>query len=45
LIADGEPREVLARQRVKELFLGTETTVADPAPHGLLVPDQPKSDA
>jgi len=29
LIADGEPREVLARQQVKELFLGTESTVAD----------------
>lgn len=27
LIADGAPREVLARQDVKELFLGTESTV------------------
>jgi branched-chain amino acid transport system ATP-binding protein len=45
LIADGEPREVLSRQRVKELFLGTETTVTESTPRGLLVPDQPKSDA
>jgi len=45
LIADGEPREVLARQRVKELFLGTETTVAEAAPHGLLVPDQPAGES
>jgi branched-chain amino acid transport system ATP-binding protein len=29
LIADGEPREVLARQDVKELFLGTESAVAE----------------
>lgn len=29
LIADGEPREVLARQDVKELFLGTEFVVAE----------------
>lgn len=29
LIADGAPREVLARQDVKELFLGTDSTVAD----------------
>ena len=27
LIADGRPREVLARQDVKELFLGTDSTV------------------
>jgi branched-chain amino acid transport system ATP-binding protein len=31
LIADGEPREVLSQQRVKELFLGTESTVAEVA--------------
>ncbi|MGH3744090.1 MAG: ABC transporter ATP-binding protein [Mycobacteriales bacterium] len=29
LIADGLPREVLARQDVKELFLGTDSTVAE----------------
>ncbi len=29
LVADGAPREVLARQDVKELFLGTDSTVAD----------------
>lgn len=29
LIADGEPREVLARQQVKDIFLGTDSTVAD----------------
>lgn len=29
LIADGVPREVLARQDVKELFLGTESTVIE----------------
>ncbi|HEX7353931.1 MAG TPA: ATP-binding cassette domain-containing protein [Mycobacteriales bacterium] len=29
LIADGVPREVLARHDVKELFLGTDSTVAD----------------
>jgi branched-chain amino acid transport system ATP-binding protein len=29
LIADGNPREVLARQDVKELFLGTESVVAE----------------
>jgi branched-chain amino acid transport system ATP-binding protein len=29
LIADGPPREVLARQDVKELFLGTESVVAE----------------
>jgi branched-chain amino acid transport system ATP-binding protein len=29
LIADGAPREVLGRQDVKELFLGTDSTVAD----------------
>jgi branched-chain amino acid transport system ATP-binding protein len=29
LIADGAPREVLARQDVKDLFLGTESVVAD----------------
>jgi len=29
LIADGEPRAVLARQDVKELFLGTESAVAE----------------
>jgi branched-chain amino acid transport system ATP-binding protein len=34
LIADGEPREVLARQQVKDIFLGTDSTVAD-------VPDAP----
>jgi branched-chain amino acid transport system ATP-binding protein len=28
LIADGSPREVLARQEVKELFLGTESAIA-----------------
>jgi branched-chain amino acid transport system ATP-binding protein len=27
LIADGPPREVLGRQDVKELFLGTDSTV------------------
>ena len=27
LIADGRPREVLARQDVKELFLGTDSSV------------------
>lgn len=32
LIADGEPHEVLGQQRVKELFLGTESTVAEVAP-------------
>jgi branched-chain amino acid transport system ATP-binding protein len=30
LIADGEPREVLGRQDVRELFLGTDSTVAAP---------------
>jgi branched-chain amino acid transport system ATP-binding protein len=29
LIADGEPHDVLARQQVKEIFLGTDSTVAD----------------
>jgi branched-chain amino acid transport system ATP-binding protein len=29
LIADGDPREVLGRQQVKEIFLGTDSTVAD----------------
>jgi branched-chain amino acid transport system ATP-binding protein len=29
LIADGEPREVLGRQQVKEIFLGTDSTVAE----------------
>lgn len=29
LIADGEPHEVLARQEVKKIFLGTDSTVAD----------------
>jgi branched-chain amino acid transport system ATP-binding protein len=29
LVADGEPREVLARQAVKDLFLGTDSTVED----------------
>jgi hypothetical protein len=29
LIADGVPREVLARQDVKDLFLGTESVVAE----------------
>jgi branched-chain amino acid transport system ATP-binding protein len=32
LIADGEPREVLARQQVKEIFLGTDSTVAEASP-------------
>jgi branched-chain amino acid transport system ATP-binding protein len=36
LIADGEPHEVLARQQVKEIFLGTDSTVNDPT-----VNDQP----
>jgi branched-chain amino acid transport system ATP-binding protein len=31
LIADGEPREVLARQQVKDIFLGTDSTVAGPS--------------
>jgi len=31
LIADGEPREVLGRQLVKDIFLGTDSTVADAA--------------
>jgi branched-chain amino acid transport system ATP-binding protein len=35
LIADGEPHEVLARQQVKEIFLGTDSTVTD-APGGQL---------
>lgn len=30
LIADGQPREVLGRQAVRELFLGTDSTVATP---------------
>ncbi|HEX3825423.1 MAG TPA: ATP-binding cassette domain-containing protein [Mycobacteriales bacterium] len=30
LIADGDPREVLGRQQVKEIFLGTDSTVAEP---------------
>lgn len=30
LIADGQPREVLGRQAVRELFLGTDSTVAAP---------------
>jgi branched-chain amino acid transport system ATP-binding protein len=30
LIADGEPSEVLARQDVREIFLGTDSTVIDP---------------
>jgi branched-chain amino acid transport system ATP-binding protein len=37
LIADGEPREVLARQQVREIFLGTDSTVVDdtaPEPSG-----------
>jgi branched-chain amino acid transport system ATP-binding protein len=29
LIADGEPRDVLSRQQVKEIFLGTDSTVVD----------------
>jgi branched-chain amino acid transport system ATP-binding protein len=29
LIADGEPREVLGRQQVKDIFLGTDSTVAE----------------
>ncbi|MGH8891409.1 MAG: hypothetical protein ACRDV3_16810, partial [Acidothermaceae bacterium] len=29
LVADGEPHEVLGRQEVKELFLGTESVVGD----------------
>jgi branched-chain amino acid transport system ATP-binding protein len=32
LIADGSPREVLARQEVKELFLGTESAIAGEQP-------------
>jgi len=32
LIADGEPREVLSRQEVKELFLGTESAIAGDRP-------------
>jgi branched-chain amino acid transport system ATP-binding protein len=31
LIADGEPREVLARQQVKDIFLGTDSTVVEGA--------------
>jgi branched-chain amino acid transport system ATP-binding protein len=34
LIADGAPREVLGRQDVRELFLGTDSTVAAPADAG-----------
>jgi branched-chain amino acid transport system ATP-binding protein len=30
LIADGDPVQVLGREDVKELFLGTDSTVADP---------------
>jgi branched-chain amino acid transport system ATP-binding protein len=41
LIADGEPREVLGRQQVKDLFLGTESTVADAAAGSASVPHQP----
>jgi branched-chain amino acid transport system ATP-binding protein len=40
LIADGDPYEVLGQQRVKELFLGTESTVVTSA-----VPRQPAADA
>jgi branched-chain amino acid transport system ATP-binding protein len=29
VIADGEPRDVLARQQVKDIFLGTDSTVAE----------------
>jgi branched-chain amino acid transport system ATP-binding protein len=32
LIADGEPREVLARQQVRDIFLGTDSTVLDDPP-------------
>jgi branched-chain amino acid transport system ATP-binding protein len=45
LIADGEPREVLSQQRVKELFLGTESTVADAATTGgASLPRQPATE-
>jgi branched-chain amino acid transport system ATP-binding protein len=53
LIADGAPREVLARQDVKELFLGTESVVgelgdaepgdAEPAPGPVTGPVVPES--
>ncbi len=32
LIADEEPREVLARHQVEEIFLGTDSTVVDDRP-------------
>jgi branched-chain amino acid transport system ATP-binding protein len=45
LIADGEPRDVLSQQRVKDLFLGTEPTVADAAAAGSAsVPHQPAAE-
>lgn len=44
LIADGEPHEVLARQQVKELFLGTESTAAEQASPTAVLPRQPVSD-
>lgn len=49
LIADGEPRAVLSEQRVKDLFLGTESTVAtaaDAAAAGSAsVPHQPVAES
>jgi branched-chain amino acid transport system ATP-binding protein len=32
LIADGDPHDVLGRQEVKELFLGTESAIAGEQP-------------
>jgi ABC-type branched-subunit amino acid transport system ATPase component len=29
VLADGEPADVLARQEVREIFLGTDSTVED----------------
>ena len=46
LIADGEPHEVLSQQRVKDLFLGTEPTVADAATaSGPAAPRQPATES
>jgi branched-chain amino acid transport system ATP-binding protein len=38
LIADGDPRDVLGRQEVKELFLGTESAIAGDRPVQVIDP-------
>jgi branched-chain amino acid transport system ATP-binding protein len=44
LIADGEPYEVLSQQRVKDLFLGTDSTVASATAGGASLPHQPAAE-